>query len=39
MARAHGFALAARQALEVFPDGPVRGILADVADFAVSRAR
>jgi octaprenyl-diphosphate synthase len=39
LARAHGFALAAREALGVFPDGPVRRILADVADFTVSRAR
>jgi octaprenyl-diphosphate synthase len=39
LARAHGFAIAAREALEVFPDGAVRAILADVADFAVSRAR
>ncbi len=39
LARAHGFALAARAALAVFPDGPVRHILADVADFTVSRAR
>ncbi len=36
--RAHGFALAARASLTVFPDGPVRRILADVADFTVSRA-
>ena len=39
LARAHGFAVASRQALNVFPDGPARCILADVADFAVSRAR
>jgi octaprenyl-diphosphate synthase len=39
LSRAHGFALAARGALSVFPDGPVRRILADVADFTVSRAR
>jgi octaprenyl-diphosphate synthase len=39
LARAHGFARAAREALLVFPPGPVRGILADVADFTVSRAR
>jgi len=39
LARARGFALAARGALAVFPDGPVRRILADVADFTVSRAR
>jgi octaprenyl-diphosphate synthase len=39
LARAHGFASAARGALAVFPDGPVRRILADVADFTVSRAR
>jgi octaprenyl-diphosphate synthase len=39
LARAHGFALAARGALDVFPDGPVRRILADVADFTVSRVR
>jgi octaprenyl-diphosphate synthase len=39
LARAHGFACAAREALSVFPDGPARRILADVADFTVSRAR
>jgi octaprenyl-diphosphate synthase len=39
LARAQGFALAAREALVVFPDSPVRRILADVADFTVSRAR
>ena len=39
LARAQGFARAAREALDVFPDGPVRCILADVADFAVSRGR
>jgi octaprenyl-diphosphate synthase len=39
LARAHGFAVAARAALAVFEDGPVRRILADVSDFAVSRAR
>jgi octaprenyl-diphosphate synthase len=39
LVRAHGFALAARGALAAFPDGPVRRILADVADFTVSRAR
>jgi len=39
LARAHGFAVAAREALAVFADGPVRRILAEVADFAVSRAR
>ena len=37
--RAHGFALAAREALSAFPDSPARRILADVADFTVSRAR
>jgi octaprenyl-diphosphate synthase len=39
LARAHGFAIAARGALAVFPDCPIRRILADVADFTVSRAR
>jgi octaprenyl-diphosphate synthase len=39
LARAHGFAVAARGALAVFPDCPIRRILADVADFTVSRAR
>jgi octaprenyl-diphosphate synthase len=39
LARAHGFAVAAREALTVFPEGPVRRILADVADFTVSRVR
>lgn len=39
LARAHGFASSARAALAVFPDGPVRRILADVADYTVSRAR
>ena len=39
LARAHGFACAARAALAVFPDSPARCILADVADFTVSRAR
>ena len=39
LARAHEFACAAREALAVFPDGQVRRILADVADFTVSRAR
>jgi octaprenyl-diphosphate synthase len=39
LARAHVFASAARQALAVFPDCPARAILADVADFTVSRAR
>ena len=39
LTRAHGFATAARAALAVFPDSPARCILADVADFTVSRAR
>jgi octaprenyl-diphosphate synthase len=39
LARAHGYAIGARKALAVFPDSPVRRILADVADFTVSRAR
>jgi octaprenyl-diphosphate synthase len=39
LVRAHGFATAARAALAVFPDSPARCILADVADFTVSRAR
>jgi octaprenyl-diphosphate synthase len=39
LARAHGFAEAARQALSLFPDGRARHLLADVADFTVSRAR
>jgi octaprenyl-diphosphate synthase len=39
LARAQGFATAARAALAVFPDSPARCILADVADFTVSRAR
>jgi octaprenyl-diphosphate synthase len=39
VSRAHGFALAAQSALAEFPDGAVRRILADVADFTVSRAR
>ncbi len=37
--RAHGFARAARAALTAFPDGKMRGVLGDVADFTVSRAR
>ena len=39
LARAAGFARAARLALAVFPDGPVRRILADVADYTVNRSR
>jgi octaprenyl-diphosphate synthase len=39
LARAHGFATAARAALTVFPESRARCILADVADFTVSRAR
>jgi octaprenyl-diphosphate synthase len=39
LARAHGFARVARDALMVFPDSSPRCILADVADFTVSRAR
>ena len=39
LARAHGFAAAARASLAVFPDCPARRILGDVADFTVSRAR
>jgi octaprenyl-diphosphate synthase len=39
LARAHGFATAARAALSVFPESRARCILADVADFTVSRAR
>jgi octaprenyl-diphosphate synthase len=39
LARAQSFARAAREALAAFPDGAVRRILADVADFTVSRAR
>jgi octaprenyl-diphosphate synthase len=39
LARAHGFARAAREALVVFPEGPVRFILGDVADYTVNRAR
>ena len=37
--RAGGFARTARAALAVFPDGAVRRILADVADYTVSRVR
>ncbi len=39
LTRAHGFAHTARAALTVFPDGKVRRILADVADYTVSRGR
>jgi octaprenyl-diphosphate synthase len=39
LARAHGFATTARAALTVFPESRARCILADVADFTVSRAR
>ena len=39
LARAQGYAGAARAALGVFPEGTVRRILADVADFTVGRAR
>ena len=39
LTRARGFAHAARSALEVFPDTAVRRILADVADYTVSRVR
>ncbi len=39
LTRAAGFARAARAALTVFPDGPVRRILADVADYTVNRPR
>ena len=28
----------AKRALEPFPDGPVRAVLADIADFCVERA-
>ena len=35
--RAARFAQAARAALAAFPDGPARRVLADVADYAVSR--
>ena len=39
LARAGRFAAAAKAALSVFPDGPWRRALADVADYTVSRAR
>jgi octaprenyl-diphosphate synthase len=39
LARAGRFAAAAKAALDVFPDGPWRRALADVADYTVSRAR
>jgi octaprenyl-diphosphate synthase len=39
LARAAGFAAAAKAALVVFPDGPWRRALAEVADYTVSRAR
>lgn len=37
LARAARFALAAKDALAVFPDSPIRRALADVADYTVSR--
>ena len=39
LARAAGFARSAREALAVFPVGETRRILADVADYTVSRGR
>lgn len=39
LARAAAFARAARETLAVFPDGPVRRIMEDVADYTVSRVR
>ena len=39
LARAGRFAAAAKAALAVFPDGPWRRALTDVADYTVSRAR
>ena len=39
LVRARGYACAAREALSVFPDVPVRRILADIADYAVDRGR
>jgi octaprenyl-diphosphate synthase len=39
LVRARKFARAAREALEAFPESRARRILADVADFTVSRAR
>ncbi|MCF3945682.1 MULTISPECIES: polyprenyl synthetase family protein [Acidiphilium] len=35
--RAHGFANAAKAALAIFPDDPVRSLMMDAADYAVSR--
>ncbi|HEX7389766.1 MAG TPA: polyprenyl synthetase family protein [Acidiphilium sp.] len=35
--RAHGFAEAAKSALSVFPDDPVRALMMDAADYTVSR--
>ena len=37
LARAARFAVAAKDALAVFPDSPMRRALADVADYTVSR--
>ena len=39
LARAASFARDARAALAVFPEGPVRRIMEDVADYTVSRVR
>ena len=39
LTRARGFACEARAALALFPDTPIRRVLADVADYTVSRAR
>ena len=39
LARAGRFAAAAKAALAVFPDGPWRQSLVEVADYTVSRAR
>ena len=39
LARARGFAGAARAALGVFPEGAMRRVLGDVADYTVSRVR
>lgn len=39
LARAKGFAEKAKAALLIFPDGPVRRKLTDVADYTVRRAR
>ena len=39
VARAQIYAAAARAALSVFPDSPMRRVLADIADYTVSRGR